>query len=96
MMNVQQFLLCFAILHYTVEITFTFLEQEYIQQSQEFNKIKSGIITNMYQNNPKVDKNFIDFLIEQDITICVNTYENTFGELKDLNEFFKLYEPVLD
>jgi hypothetical protein len=96
MMNVQQFLLCFAILHYTVDETFTFLENEYPPRSAEFNKIKNEIINDMYKNNQKVDKNFIDFLIEQDIKICCKTYESIYGELVDLPNYFKLYEPIHD
>ena len=92
MMNLQMFVLCFAIVLQCVEETFNFLEVQYPHKSVDYKNVKTQIISDMYENNPKIDRNLIDFIIEQDISICVKSFSDDFQALEYLSEYINLVD----
>lgn len=95
-MDTQMYLLCFAILHLTVERTFELMESKYGEFSEEQQSIKRDVLNFMYEQNRQVDVNFIRDLIEKEILVCVEMYEERFGKFENVKNFILECDVIIE
>lgn len=94
-LDTRMYLLCFGIVHFTVEQTFEFIQSKYPEHAEELEQVKRRVIELMYLQNQEVDKNDIRDLIDKQILLCVNQFEERFGVFENLQKYFLLYDIIM-
>ena len=88
-MNLQKYMVCFAIFIYCIETYFSCLADTYTgseasQAETEIENQKNRLIANLYANNPNIDKNEIEVINNNYIDKMIDEFEEKYSHLDNI------------